>query len=338
MASTLDDDIRTKNIKSVYLLYGTEQYLKKNYRNLILKVLFPEGTEGSMNYTVLSAPVDMKELVSTARTMPFFGDTRAICVMESGLFSGKGKKDDLNLLSEYLEKPEETTKIIFLETSVKKTLSVTKQIEKTGNLTELLAWKGEKLKKWVLSRMKRNSLEITKEAYDAFIEMTSVNSENTDTMLFMDNELEKLVSYCAGNGRVEYSDVMAIVTDCASSKVFSLVDAIVEKNEQVLMKIYSDMMMTKEDPARIISLLEQQFLKLLETESLVSGSASLQKMEEVIGPEWMVRKQRRLLNRIKKEDINNVLRKANRYDLLIKTGKMKADDALVALLLSAVRR
>ena len=96
--------------------------------------------------------------------------------------------------------------------------------------------------------------------------------------------------------------------------------------------------MTKEDPARIISLLEQQFLKLLETDSLVSGTASLQRMEEVIGPEWMVRKQRRLLSRIKKEDINNVLRQANRYDLLIKSGKMKADDALVALLLSAVRR
>ncbi|MBQ3903293.1 MAG: hypothetical protein II745_07965, partial [Lachnospiraceae bacterium] len=144
--------------------------------------------------------------------------------------------------------------------------------------------------------------------------------------------------YCAGAGRVEYEDVRAIVVDCASSKVFSLVDAIVEKDEKALIKIYSDMLMTKEDPARIISLLEQQFLKLLETDSLVSGTASLQRMEEVIGPEWMVRKQRRLLSRIKKEDINNVLRQANRYDLLIKSGKMKADDALVALLLSAVRR
>ncbi|MBP5164154.1 MAG: DNA polymerase III subunit delta [Lachnospiraceae bacterium] len=338
MASQLDDDIKNKSIKSVYLLYGTEQYLKKNYRDLILKVLFPEGTEGSMNYTLFSGTFDMKELIGTARTMPFFADNRAICVQESGLFSGKGRKDDLEMLSDYLEKPEETTKLIFLESSVKKTLKAVKQIEKTGNLTELLAWKWEKLKKWVLSRMKRNSLEITREAYDAFIEMTSVNSENTDTMLFMDNELEKLVSYCAGAGRIEYEDVRTIVVDCASSKVFSLVDAIVEKDEKALIKIYSDMLMTKEDPARIISLLEQQFLKLLETDSLVSGTASLQRMEEVIGPEWMVRKQRRLLSRIKKEDINNVLRQANRYDLLIKSGKMKADDALVALLLSAVRR
>lgn len=338
MASGLDDDIKSKSIKCIYLLYGTEAYLKRNYRDLILKVLFPEGTEGSMNYTVFNGSFDMKELIGTARTMPFFGDNRAIVVSESGLFSGKGKKDDLELLSDYLIKPEETTKLIFLETNVKKTLSVTKQIEKTGNLTELLAWKGEKLKKWVLSRMKRNQLEITREAYDAFIEMTSVNSENTDTMLFMDNELEKLVSYCRGTGRVEYEDVKAIVTDCASSKVFSLVDAIVGRDERALMKIYSDMQMTKEDPARIVSLLEQQFQKLLETESLVSGSASLSKMEEVIGPEWMVRKQRRLLSGIKKEDIKNVLRKANRYDLLIKSGKMKADDALIALLLSAVRR
>ena len=148
MASGLDDDIKSKSIKCIYLLYGTEAYLKRNYRDLILKVLFPEGTEGSMNYTVFNGSFDMKELIGTARTMPFFGDNRAIVVSESGLFSGKGKKDDLELLSDYLSKPEETTKLIFLETNVKKTLSVTKQIEKTGNLTELLAWKGEKLKKW----------------------------------------------------------------------------------------------------------------------------------------------------------------------------------------------
>ena len=114
MASQLDDDIKNKSIKSVYLLYGTEQYLKKNYRDLILKVLFPEGTEGSMNYTVFSGNFDMKELIGTARTMPFFADNRAICVQESGLFSGKGRKDDLEMLSDYLEKPEGTTKLIFL--------------------------------------------------------------------------------------------------------------------------------------------------------------------------------------------------------------------------------
>ena len=35
----LDNDIRSKNYRNVYLLYGQETYLKKNYRNLLLKGL-----------------------------------------------------------------------------------------------------------------------------------------------------------------------------------------------------------------------------------------------------------------------------------------------------------
>ena len=40
---TLNEDIKTGNFKPVYLLYGEEAYLKKQYRDRITKAIFPDG-------------------------------------------------------------------------------------------------------------------------------------------------------------------------------------------------------------------------------------------------------------------------------------------------------
>ena len=45
---TLNEDIKTGNFKPVYLLYGEEAYLKKQYRDRITKAIFPDGD--TVNY------------------------------------------------------------------------------------------------------------------------------------------------------------------------------------------------------------------------------------------------------------------------------------------------
>ena len=45
---SLNEDIKTGNFKPVYLLYGEEAYLKKQYRDRITKAIFPDGD--TVNY------------------------------------------------------------------------------------------------------------------------------------------------------------------------------------------------------------------------------------------------------------------------------------------------
>ena len=61
---TLNEDIKTGNFKPVYLLYGEEAYLKKQYRDRITKAIFPDGD--TVNYAyyegkgITSKPVTRK--------------------------------------------------------------------------------------------------------------------------------------------------------------------------------------------------------------------------------------------------------------------------------------
>ena len=45
---SLNEDIKTGNFKPVYLLYGEEAYLKKQYRDRITKAIFPGWGYGKL--------------------------------------------------------------------------------------------------------------------------------------------------------------------------------------------------------------------------------------------------------------------------------------------------
>ena len=45
---SLNEDLKTGQFKQVYLLYGEESYLKKQYKDRLSKAMLPEGD--TMNY------------------------------------------------------------------------------------------------------------------------------------------------------------------------------------------------------------------------------------------------------------------------------------------------
>ena len=62
---TIDEDIKTGQFKKVYLLYGEEDYLKKQYRDKLTKALMNEGDQ--MNLAKYEGKdVSVEEVISFA--------------------------------------------------------------------------------------------------------------------------------------------------------------------------------------------------------------------------------------------------------------------------------
>ena len=82
---SLNEDIKSGKFKNVYLLYGEEAYLKKQYKDRMKKAIIPDGD--TMNYAYYEGKgINPAELVDLAETMPFFADLRLIVVENSGFF------------------------------------------------------------------------------------------------------------------------------------------------------------------------------------------------------------------------------------------------------------
>ena len=82
---TIDNDIKTGQLKQVYLLYGEEQYLIRQYRDKLKKAMVAE--DDTMNFSSFEGnDINQKEIIDLAETLPFFADRRMILIEDSGLF------------------------------------------------------------------------------------------------------------------------------------------------------------------------------------------------------------------------------------------------------------
>ena len=81
----LSQHIKSGQFKPVYLIYGDEDYLRKQYKDRMKEALV--GDDG-MNYSYFEGKgISVKELIDLGETLPFFGERRLIVVENSGFFS-----------------------------------------------------------------------------------------------------------------------------------------------------------------------------------------------------------------------------------------------------------
>ena len=102
----MNEDLKTGNFKQIYLLYGEEGYLKKQYKERFVKAMLPEGD--TMNYACYEGKsTDVKEVIDLAETMPFFAERRLIVFENTGFFKSAGSE-----LADYIKDMPGTTYFI----------------------------------------------------------------------------------------------------------------------------------------------------------------------------------------------------------------------------------
>ena len=105
---TIDGDIKAGSFQPMYLLYGEETYLIKQYKDKLKKALVPEGD--TMNVSSYEGK-EMKpgEIIDLAETLPFFADHRVILLEHTGVF-----KNACEELASYLKEMAADSQTVFL--------------------------------------------------------------------------------------------------------------------------------------------------------------------------------------------------------------------------------
>lgn len=86
---SLNEDLKTGQFSQIYLLYGEENYLKKQYKERFVKAMLPQGD--TMNYAYYEGKgVEIREVIDLAETLPFFAERRLIVFENTGLFKSSG--------------------------------------------------------------------------------------------------------------------------------------------------------------------------------------------------------------------------------------------------------
>ena len=308
---TIDNDIKRQEFKKVYLLYGAERYLIRQYRDKLKNAL--ASPDDTMNFSSFEGEdINVKEIIDLAETLPFFAERRVILLEDSKLFKKGGDE-----LGEYLENMPETTYFVFVEEEVDKRSKLFKAVGKCGNAIEFGKQTDETLMKWVGGRISREGKNITQAAYQSFIAKTGTDMQN------IEKELEKLLCYTMDKDVIEPEDVEAITTEQISNTVFEMVDAIASHRQKQAMDLYYDLLALKEAPMRILFLITRQFQILLTVKVMSNQGFGNKDIAAKAGcPEWAVRKYLSQVKAFSLEQMKQAIADGVSYEEAVKTGKM----------------
>ena len=139
----LNQDIKDKTFRRVYLLFGDEPFLVNSYKKRLREAIIGDDT---MNYNYFEGKgPDVKEIISLADTMPFFA---------------------------------ESTCMVFVESEVDKRNKLYKKVKDNGYAAELKKQDADQLMRWAAGILSKDGKKITRQVMEYFMERTGDDMEN----------------------------------------------------------------------------------------------------------------------------------------------------------------
>lgn len=317
---SLNEDLKTGQFKQVYLLYGEESYLKKQYKDRLSKAMLPEGD--TMNYAYYEGKgTDVRQVIDLAETLPFFAPRRLIVMEDTGFFKGASPE-----LAEYIRSMPETTCFLFVESEVDKRGKLYKAVKEKGRIVEMTRQDGSTLQKWVLSMVKKEGRQITQSTVRYFLTKVGEDMEN------IHGELEKLFCYTLGKQEITIHDIEEICTTHIDNKIFDMVNAVADQKQKQALMYYYDLLALKEPPMRILFLMTRQFRILLEVSEMNRrGYGKKEISENVKVPPFAVGRYLAQAQKFSPSSLRQILEDCASTEEEVKTGRL--DDTMAVELL-----
>ena len=319
------EDIKQNNFKQIYLLYGEERYLRRQYRQKLQAALCSDGDTMNVHfYSGKDIPVG--EIIDLAETLPFLAERRVIFISDSGLFKSGGEK-----LAEYLSSPCESTYFVFTESEVDKRSKLFKTVQSKGYAADFTVQDENTLKRWIAGTLGRDGKKITENTVQLIISKTGTDMDNIQM------ELEKLVCYCMDRDVVTDADVEAVCTTRISNHIFDMINAIADRKQKAALELYYDLLALREPPMRILFLIARQCNMLLQAKEMKLKGHDNRTIGSKLGvPPFIAQKILNQASKFKTSTLRRAVQQCVEAESAVKTGRMNDMMSVEILIMSVL--
>ncbi len=308
----LTQSLKQGRIEPVYFLFGPETYLRDQAARAIAdealrNTLLREFNESSFNLLT----DEVASAVAIAEQLPMMSDRRLVRIRNFG----KLREADEDVLVKYLERPAETSVVIYSANDFDKRKKLAKSLMASAAF-EFQPLKANELKIWIKYHLKKLKVEIEPRAGHRILEM--VRSD----LLTLTNELNKLAAASLPSGHITIELVDELISRSREHLNWELSDHILAGNRPAALKTLRDLLDDGVEPVLLIGLIGGTYRRMaLAHALLMQGAAPGRIFSEVRMPPF---KQGAYLSMLHKMDSPAVAQRISRIaeaDLAIKTSK-----------------
>ena len=153
---------------------------------------------------------------------------------------------------------------------------------------------------------------------ELFLTMTGTDMSRITT------ELEKLLSYTIGREIITREDILAVCSAQITNKIFEMVRAVTDKQQEKALQLYYDLLALKEPPMRILFLIARQFNQLLQTKEMLADGLGQSELGSKLGlPPFAVKNIINCARCYSVEELRKAVEDCMEYEEAVKTGKLE---------------
>ena len=341
-AEELEKDLKTENLKSLYLLYGEEEYLLENNVKKIKKI-FGELING-INYIQLDEK-NVDKLISDIETPAFGYPRKLIIVKDSNLFKKetRGKKAEektskkniktqslqekiSTYIKENIDVIDETVVLVFIEKEIASN-ELQKTISSLGIVCNFEKLKPAQISKRIKAICNGYKVNIDEKTMGYFIETCGTS------MMNLINEIRKLIEYVGENGTIKTEDIDKLSIKELDSVIFDLTDSLGQKNIKEALRILRELLANKEPIQKILitlyNHLKKIYLTMLAEHYRVNVAEVLNLKPNQM---FLTAKYKKQASYFKKEELRNILQQMIDLDYKSKQGLIDINIGIESIL------
>ncbi len=255
--SKLKSDIVSGNIGRLYVMKGSETYLRDYYINAMRNKLLAGAME-EFNYRKLQGEkLTIHELAEAVDALPVFAERTFVEVRDFDLFP-EGESAQSDIIRIIGDIPEYCCLAFVydtLEYKIGKAVKVGNTIKKAGSIVEFAEQEQSDLYNWIDRRFAAYGHVIGKQEKDY------LTFRCGSLMTGLIPEMEKIAGY-AKEKRIMVGDIDAASLPITEAVVFEMTDAVSKKDYDTAAGILSGLLVQKEAPIKIIAIIGAQLRRI----------------------------------------------------------------------------
>jgi len=313
----LDKAMSSGVYEPVYVFYGPETGLLTEYLS-----------EFRLKFKTVVEDNNLETIIEDSKYNSIFGGRKLYIMKDTGLFSKKADDAFIQFLVKLFK--QKMNVCVFVEKEVDANQKQTQALSEKMKI-EFQYLKEEQLIVLVQKILEQNNKKLLKDLARYFVDQCDYKYS---TII---NELEKLVNYVSEKN-ITVDHIRAITSRSTNAVIFDLVTFIVKQNYQRALDMYDTLILRKESPLLLLTLIYKQFkliyqIKLLKAEGFNNADIA----DACDSKPFIIEKNINICN----FDTGKLLRlmmKCDDLDYKIKSGQLKDSLAVkILILFSSVR-